>query len=445
MLHSYFLDTDIIIFDPMRPRKDINLEPLFINKPGSWALRPPAASKIWNFFLAADYVQTNSDLACMEAANEAARRAVNALLTKAGSSASRCKIWDMSMPEIFAPWRASDWIRYKEGLPWDGDLWPGVRPAPTRSYQQPGCGEWIEALPLAVAYFAFGFFNRDRFVLPQDPDDRVFADAGRRRDGDDDAGGPALQRRPMLVGFFSQPAVGAGERSREGADSGTGCSAQHAADGCAQARANSGADSSACRSALPNASRLGVGMLVAADRKGAVLTGRIVVKAREAVVRNAGGKQCAHRGARAARGVVGTCKDCAIWATWTQFAYLQQSPFRRPSALYCTTVQDRRLSPLDDFHPAVANWFRRAFTAPTEPQVRAWPQIRAGRNVLIAAPTGSGKTLAAFLAAIDSLVRQGLGKGLPMKRRSSMSRRSRRCRMTSSATWSCRSPGFARS
>ena len=32
---------------------------------------------------------------------------------------------------------------------------------------------------------------------------------------------------------------------------------------------------------------------------------------------------------------------------------------------------------------------------------------------LIAAPTGSGKTLAAFLAAIDSLVEQGVAGGLP--------------------------------
>jgi ATP-dependent helicase Lhr and Lhr-like helicase len=70
------------------------------------------------------------------------------------------------------------------------------------------------------------------------------------------------------------------------------------------------------------------------------------------------------------------------------------------------------MTPLDDFHPAVANWFRRAFTAPTDPQGRAWPEIRAGRHVLIAAPTGSGKTLAAFLAAIDALVRQALGEGL---------------------------------
>src|SRR2546426_5520749 len=34
--------------------------------------------------------------------------------------------------------------------------------------------------------------------------------------------------------------------------------------------------------------------------------------------------------------------------------------------------------------------------------------MHAGRNALIAAPTGSGKTFAAFLAAIDSLLRQGL-------------------------------------
>ncbi len=60
----------------------------------------------------------------------------------------------------------------------------------------------------------------------------------------------------------------------------------------------------------------------------------------------------------------------------------------------------------DLFHPAVAAWFEARFGAPTEPQVRAWPEIHAGRHTLIAAPTGSGKTLAAFLSAIDGLVRQ---------------------------------------
>src|ERR1700688_2734661 len=65
------------------------------------------------------------------------------------------------------------------------------------------------------------------------------------------------------------------------------------------------------------------------------------------------------------------------------------------------------------FHPAVGRWFSRHFAAPTEPQARAWAEIQARRNVLIAAPTGSGKTLAAFLAAIDSLVRRGVEEPLP--------------------------------
>jgi ATP-dependent Lhr-like helicase len=61
---------------------------------------------------------------------------------------------------------------------------------------------------------------------------------------------------------------------------------------------------------------------------------------------------------------------------------------------------------LDQFHPAVREWFLKHFPAPTEPQAASWPAIKAGQHVLIAAPTGSGKTLAAFLSAIDDLVWQ---------------------------------------
>src|SRR6266516_4008658 len=64
--------------------------------------------------------------------------------------------------------------------------------------------------------------------------------------------------------------------------------------------------------------------------------------------------------------------------------------------------------PLSGFHPTIERWFGARFAEPTEPQRGAWPIIQAGRNALIAAPTGSGKTFAAFLAAIDSLLRQGL-------------------------------------
>src|SRR5690349_3450263 len=62
--------------------------------------------------------------------------------------------------------------------------------------------------------------------------------------------------------------------------------------------------------------------------------------------------------------------------------------------------------PLSAFHPAVREWFA-GLGEPTAPQRRGWPEIRAGRNVLIAAPTGTGKTPAAFLTAIDTLAQQG--------------------------------------
>ncbi|HZF36138.1 MAG TPA: DEAD/DEAH box helicase, partial [Candidatus Angelobacter sp.] len=64
------------------------------------------------------------------------------------------------------------------------------------------------------------------------------------------------------------------------------------------------------------------------------------------------------------------------------------------------------------FHPGVADWFDRTFSAPTAAQAEAWPAIQAGQHTLVAAPTGSGKTLAAFLAAIDGLVRQGVAGDL---------------------------------
>ncbi|MCC6393338.1 MAG: DEAD/DEAH box helicase [Bryobacterales bacterium] len=57
------------------------------------------------------------------------------------------------------------------------------------------------------------------------------------------------------------------------------------------------------------------------------------------------------------------------------------------------------------FDPLVRQWFSGRFHAATEPQLRGWAEIAAGRDALICAPTGSGKTLAAFLFCLDTLVR----------------------------------------
>src|ERR1700690_2851024 len=69
--------------------------------------------------------------------------------------------------------------------------------------------------------------------------------------------------------------------------------------------------------------------------------------------------------------------------------------------------------PLSRFDSLTRRWFTDRFPTVPEPQLLGWPEIQAGRDVLISAPTGSGKTLAAFLTAIDSLVRQARVGELP--------------------------------
>jgi uncharacterized protein with NAD-binding domain and iron-sulfur cluster len=95
-----------------------NLEPLLINTPGSWKWRPNAVTAIENLFLAGDYVRTNTDLATMEGANEAARRAVNGILDADGSLEPRGEVWDLRDPRLLAPVRATDraWLEVRPHL-----------------------------------------------------------------------------------------------------------------------------------------------------------------------------------------------------------------------------------------------------------------------------------------------------------------------------------------
>jgi geranylgeranyl pyrophosphate synthase/uncharacterized protein with NAD-binding domain and iron-sulfur cluster len=120
-LDSWYLDPDVVA-DPARPGFLRNTEPLLVNLVNSWELRPEATTAIPNLFLASDYVRTNTDVATMEAANEAARRAVNGVLDAVNFEGARCEIWPLHEPEILAPWRLYDAGRYAAGLPWDSSL-----------------------------------------------------------------------------------------------------------------------------------------------------------------------------------------------------------------------------------------------------------------------------------------------------------------------------------
>jgi 15-cis-phytoene desaturase len=118
-----FIDPDIENdVDRSRPTLYKDAEPLYIDVVDSWHLRPDTYTRIPNFFLAADYVRTNTQLATMEGANEAARRAVNSIISASGVDVPLCKIWPLDEPFIFSIWRWFDNKRYESGQPWKSDF-----------------------------------------------------------------------------------------------------------------------------------------------------------------------------------------------------------------------------------------------------------------------------------------------------------------------------------
>jgi geranylgeranyl pyrophosphate synthase/uncharacterized protein with NAD-binding domain and iron-sulfur cluster len=122
-LIGWFMDSDIDR-DPSEPQVLANSEPLLVNLKNTWHLRPEAVTNIPNLFLASDYVRTHTDLATMEAANEAARRAVNGILQASSFSGTPCQLWPLHEPAVFAPLRHYDATRFGLGLPWDPGLLP---------------------------------------------------------------------------------------------------------------------------------------------------------------------------------------------------------------------------------------------------------------------------------------------------------------------------------
>ena len=113
-LVAWFLDPDI---EFPNPSSATNAEPLLINTAGSLQYRPEAQVELKNFFVASDYVRTYTDIACMEAANEAARRAVNCLLLASASTAPPAQLWPLEEPGFLKPIQEIDRIRFSLGLP----------------------------------------------------------------------------------------------------------------------------------------------------------------------------------------------------------------------------------------------------------------------------------------------------------------------------------------
>jgi 15-cis-phytoene desaturase len=113
-LVAWFLDPDI---EFPNPSAATNAEPLLINTAGSLQYRPESQVELVNFFVASDYVRTYTDIACMEAANEAARRAVNCLLLASGSTAPPAELWPLEEPAFLKPIQEIDRIRFTLGLP----------------------------------------------------------------------------------------------------------------------------------------------------------------------------------------------------------------------------------------------------------------------------------------------------------------------------------------
>ncbi|WP_267163919.1 hydroxysqualene dehydroxylase [Halovenus salina] len=108
-----------------------NRSPLLINTVGSLKHRPPADVGVDNLVLAADYVQTNSDLASMESANEAGRRAANALFERYGVG-DRAQVWELEEPAVFEPFKRQDRLRYRLGLPHPGEVTQSLRSVSSR-------------------------------------------------------------------------------------------------------------------------------------------------------------------------------------------------------------------------------------------------------------------------------------------------------------------------
>ncbi|AFM04345.1 hypothetical protein Fleli_1960 [Bernardetia litoralis DSM 6794] len=117
-LESKLINEKLSPADFAKLQEVINKEPLLVNQINTWTLRPNTYTNIPNLFLASDYIKTNTNLATMEGANEAARRAVNNIITASGAPKNYCEIYKMHNPFILEILQSRDKIRWEKGLSW---------------------------------------------------------------------------------------------------------------------------------------------------------------------------------------------------------------------------------------------------------------------------------------------------------------------------------------
>ena len=166
---------------------------------------PEGGHRHFELVLASDYVQTNMDLACMEAANEAARTAVNGILDSSGSRAARCRIQPLHEPTALEPLRAIHKLKFRAGLPWGlpGPLGGARAPLPgAAAAGEYGAGvaeirrEERRHPPPAAAFMRwnqmFGFFVRGSAAAIQ----QNLVDPGAQRV---QLGGPAFRALSNVV------------------------------------------------------------------------------------------------------------------------------------------------------------------------------------------------------------------------------------------------------
>lgn len=112
-LVSWALDPGLV----RRKGRLINQDPLVLPTVNQRQYRPDVDPSIPNLFLAGDYLQSGWQVANMEAACFNARRAVNALLERAGSDAAACAAIGPFEPPEWNALKRIDAERYRRGQP----------------------------------------------------------------------------------------------------------------------------------------------------------------------------------------------------------------------------------------------------------------------------------------------------------------------------------------